>query len=54
MLLKRKTKHIETTLKTLAQYHAVKLDNTQFVTQYRHLISMYLILCKKTKRTPIL
>lgn len=47
-------KAVERTIKLLAGYHAVPLDNEQFVTQYRHLISMYLVLCKQKGKTPCL
>lgn len=54
MFKKRKLAHLETTIKQLAKYHAVPLDNEQFVRQYRHLIAMYLNLCDQLKIKPII
>lgn len=54
MFKKRKTAHLESTLKQLAAYHAVPLDNEQFVRQYRHLFAMYFNLCRDLKLKPII
>lgn len=40
-------KALERTLKLLAGYHACKLTDGKFQTQYRHLIVMYRNLCKE-------
>jgi len=45
---------LEKTIKLLAGYHAVPLDNPQFLAQYRHLITLYLTLCKQKGHTPCL
>lgn len=47
-------KSLERTIKLLAGYHAVKLDNEQFLKQYRHLISLYITLCQQKGHTPCL
>ena len=44
---------LEKTIKMLAGYHAMSIDNDQFLRQYRHLIAMYLTLCRETDTIPI-
>jgi len=45
---------VERTIKLLAGYHAVPIENEQFVKQYRQLIRMYLTLCQQKGITPCL
>lgn len=45
---------LERTIKLLAGYHAVPLDNPQFLAQYRHLITLYHNLCKQKGHTSCL
>lgn len=45
---------IERTIKLLAGYHACPVNNEQFLKQYRHLITLYLTLCKQKGTTPCL
>lgn len=55
-MFKRKTKEIksiEKTLKMLADYHGMNMDNEQFLRQYRHLISMYFLLVKRAGTKPL-
>jgi hypothetical protein len=44
---KSKINAVEKTLKLLAGYHAVKLDNEQFMRQYRHIFTMLAVLRKE-------
>lgn len=46
---KSKINSIEQTLKLLAAYHAVPLDNEQFIRQYRHIFAMLAVLKKDNK-----
>lgn len=43
----------EETIKLLANYHAMSIDNPQFIKQYKPLLTMYLTLCKRANVQPI-
>ena len=47
-------KSLERSIILLAGYHAVRLDNEQFLKSYRHLISLYITLCQQKGHKPCL
>lgn len=45
---------VERTLKLLAGFHAMSMNNPPFLKQYRSLIQMYFVLCKNADVVPSL